>query len=113
VQLESGSGNQAALHAARRTDEQDFGAMPGDQFARHGQRGNDVAAGAAAGYDDAELRQIVCLSNGNEGGKPWEQIGSIKTCLPEPMILRNRGGRRRLENAVAGPLDENGLKSAR
>jgi hypothetical protein len=50
VLLETGSGNQAALHAARRADEEDFGSMPGDQFARHGQRRNDVAASATAGY---------------------------------------------------------------
>jgi hypothetical protein len=50
VQLETGSGNQAALHAARRADEKDFSAVPGDEFASHGQRRNDVAASAAAGY---------------------------------------------------------------
>ena len=48
-QIEAGLGHQATLHAARRADEEHFGFMVGDQFARHGQRRNNVTSGAAAG----------------------------------------------------------------
>ena len=56
-QLEAGLGNQAALHAARRAHEEHLGRVARHQFTGHGQRRDDVASGAAAGDQYAQVRQ--------------------------------------------------------
>ena len=55
AQMEAGLGDEAALHAARGADEENLGVVAGDEFAGHGQRRNDVAAGAAAGDENAQV----------------------------------------------------------
>ena len=54
-QIEAGLGDEARLHAARGADEEHLGRVAGDQFASHGQRRNDVASGAAAGDEYAQI----------------------------------------------------------
>ena len=61
AEIESGSGDETALHAARRADKQHLRSVAGHQLTRHGQRRNDVAAGAAAGNENAELCQCPAL----------------------------------------------------
>jgi len=61
-EIEAGGRDEAAFEAARRSDEEDFGLVAMDEFARDGQGRNDVAAGAAAGNENAEIAQIEYLS---------------------------------------------------
>ena len=49
LERKPGLRNEARFQTARRADHQDFSPVPLDQRARHGQRGNDVPARAAAG----------------------------------------------------------------
>ncbi len=58
MELEAGGGDEAAFHAARGADEEDIGVEAGDQFARDGKSRNDVAAGASAGDQNAEIGHL-------------------------------------------------------
>ena len=53
TKVEAGLGNEANLHAARGADKQHLGRVTIDEFVRHRERRDDVAAGAAAGNKDA------------------------------------------------------------
>ena len=57
AEAESGFGDKTAFHAARRADKQNFSGMAINKFMSHGQRRNDVAAGASTGDENAQLRQ--------------------------------------------------------
>ena len=46
-----------------RADKQNLGLMAVDQFAGHGQRGDDMAAGASPGDENAQLGQAGSLSD--------------------------------------------------
>ena len=52
-QFKAGCGNKARLHAASGAYEKDFGLVFGNQLVSYGESGDDVAAGAASGDEDA------------------------------------------------------------
>ena len=47
------SGTSRDLETARRADEEDLGRVACHEFARHGEGGNKMSAGAAAGDENA------------------------------------------------------------
>ena len=57
LEAEAGGGDHAAFEAAGSADEEDFGLVALDQGAGDGEGGDDVAAGAAAGDQDAGVGQ--------------------------------------------------------
>jgi hypothetical protein len=48
AETEAGFGDEARFHSALRADEKNFRIVTGDHFARYGEGGDDMAAGAAA-----------------------------------------------------------------
>ena len=58
AQVEAGLGHQANLHAPRRAHKEHLGRVAIDQLVSDRQRRNDVPAGAAAGNENAQVRQI-------------------------------------------------------
>lgn len=80
AQIEAGLGDKARLHTPRRTDEEHFGPLAGDQFASHGQRRKDVASGAASGDEYAQIRQTCSFqvrTRGLKVGTKYLRILSI------------------------------------
>ena len=75
-QIETGLGDEAGLHAARGADEEEFGCVVGSEFASHGQRRNDVASGAAAGYEYAQSGQVSAFQEGSSSVSDSFGLGS-------------------------------------
>jgi len=57
AQIEAGLGHQARFHTPRGANEEHLGMVALNQFEGHRERGNDVAASAAAGNENAQLGQ--------------------------------------------------------
>ena len=57
AEFKSSFGDEPRLHAARCADKQQMRGVARDKFAGHGQRRDDVAAGAATGDENAQLGQ--------------------------------------------------------
>ena len=75
VELESSGRDEAALHAACSTHEENFCRITRDQFASHRERGNDVTAGASAGNKYAQVRQA---SSSRKVMLTVSQIGRVR-----------------------------------
>src|ERR1017187_9270716 len=58
AQIEAGLGHQSNLHAPRRAHKEHFSRVPLNQLVSHRQRRNDVASGAAARYEYAQIRHF-------------------------------------------------------